>query len=143
MEVSLVRKRLKNAIERSREQAQQRRQDVAEAEKAYQAFLDEVATPLVRQLANVLKVENYAFTVFTPGGGGLRLASDRTRDDYVEFALDGTGSRPQVVGRIRQVRGSRTLEDERPIKPGAAVEDLTDEDVLDFLLKALEPFLER
>ena len=88
-------------------------------------FLEEIATPTTRMLANVLKAEGYLFTVSTPSGG-LRLASDRTRDDYVEFALDGSGDQPVVVGRIRHTRGSRTLEDERPIKPGAAPEDLSD-----------------
>jgi hypothetical protein len=47
------------------------------------------------------------------------------------------------VGRIRQTRGSRTLEDERPVKPGAAPQDLSDADVLAFLVEALEPWLER
>ena len=89
-----------------------------------------------------LKVENYAFTVFTPGGG-LRLASDRGRDDYVEFALDGSADPPQVVGRIRRARGSRTVDEERPIKPGIPPEELSEEDVLTFLLEALQPWLER
>jgi len=93
-------------------------------------------------LANVLKAEGYLFTVSTPSGG-LRLASDRGRDDYVEFALDGSGDTPTVVGRVRQTRGSRTLEDERSIKAGAAPQDLSDADVLAFLVEALEPWLER
>ena len=99
VEVSQVRNRLRRAIEAAREHSQQRRQQVAEAERAYQLFLDEVATPLVRQVANALKVEGYAFTVFTPGNG-LRLASDRGRDDYLEFALDEANEPPQVeIGR--------------------------------------------
>jgi hypothetical protein len=93
-------------------------------------------------LANVLKAEGYLFTVSTPSGG-LRLASDRGRDDYVEFALDGSGDTPTVMGRIRRTRGSRTLEDERPVKPGAAPQELTEHDVLSFLVEALEPWLER
>ena len=66
-----------------------------------------------------------------------------TRDDYVEFALDGSGDGPMVVGRIRHTRGSRTLEDERPIKPGATPQELSEADVLAFLVAALEPWLER
>ncbi len=115
---------------------------MAEAERAYTSFLDEVATPLVRQVANALKVEGYAFTVFTPGGG-LRLASDRGRDDYLEFALDDTGDVPQVVARISRSRGSRTLDEERPIKPGVAPDGITDDELLEFLLDALEPWLEK
>lgn len=142
MEVSLVRNRLNRAIEAARARAHQRRERTAAAEGAYETFLQDVATPVTRLIANSLKVENYAFTVFTPGGG-LRLASDRGRDDYVEFALDGSADPPQVVGRIRRARGSRTVDEERPIKPGIPPEELSEEDVLTFLLEALQPWLER
>ena len=141
VEVSAVRNRLRRAIEQARDQSQQHKQRVAEAERAYQAFLEDVATPLARQLANALKVEGYPFTVFTPGGG-LRLASDRGREDFIEFALDSNAPRPEVVGRISRTRGSRTLEEERPVKAGAAPDAITDEDLLLFLLAALEPWLE-
>lgn len=142
MEVSLVRNRLRRALEAGRERAQQRRQRTAEAERAYATFLEDVATPVTRQLANALKVEGHAFTVHTPGGG-LRLVSDRGRDDYIEFALDTASATPQVVGRISHSRGSRTLDEERPVKPGTAPDALTEDDVLTFLLDALEPWLER
>ena len=142
VEVSEVRRQLKQAIDRAKTRAHQKRQHAADAERAYAAFLEETATPTTRMLANALKAEGYLFTVSTPSGG-LRLASDRGRDDYVEFALDGSGDRPAVVGRIRHTRGSRTIEDERPIKAGAAPQDLSEADVLAFLIGALEPWLER
>jgi len=142
VEVSLVRNRLKRAIEAARERSQQRRQRSTAAERAYDAFLKDVATPVTRLLANTLKAEGYSFTVFTPGGG-LRLASDRGRDDYIEFALDAESDPPQAVGRISHTRGSRTLMDERPIKPDASPDALSEEDVLAFLLTGLEPWLER
>ena len=142
MEVSEVRRQLMHAIDRAKVRAQQRRQHIADAERAYAVFLEDVATPTTRMLANVLKAEGYLFTVSTPSGG-LRLASDRGRDDYVEFALDGSGDQPSVVGRVRYTRGSRTIEDERPIKAGAAPQDLSENDVLAFLVHALEPWLER
>jgi hypothetical protein len=142
MEISHVRKQLRHAIDRARDRTQQRRQRIAEAERAYDAFLQDVATPVTRQVANALKAEGYAFTIATPGGG-LRLASDRGRDDYVELALDTSGERPQVVARISQTRGSRTLEDERPIRQKASPEEITEADVLEFWLDVLEPWLER
>ena len=142
MEVSEVRRQLKHAIERARTRAQQRRHRTAEAERAYAAFLEQVATPTARMLANALKAEGYPFTVSTPSGG-LRLASDRSRDDYVEFVLDSASDRPTVVGRIRRTRGSRTTEDERPVKAGVELEELSDSDVLAFLVDALDPWLER
>jgi len=57
--------------------------------------------------------------------------------------LDASGDVPQAAGRVSLSRGSRTLDDVRPIKPGTAIEDLTEEDVLEFLVRTLEPWLER
>jgi len=142
VEVSEVRRQLRHAIDRAKAHAQRKRNAVAEAERAYATFLEEIATPITRTLASALKAEGYPFTVSTPSGG-LRLASDRGRDDYIELTLDGSGDKPTVVGRVRRTRGSRTLEEERPIKAGAAPQDLTEGDVLSFLVGALEPWLER
>jgi hypothetical protein len=142
VEISQVRRRLTQTITSARERARHRREQTAEAEAAYSAFLEEVATPVIKQLANALKAEGYLFTVFTPGDG-VRLASDRSRDDYIEFGLDTASDAPQVVGRISRTRGSRTLTDERPVKHGATPNALSEEDVLAFLLDALQPWLER
>jgi hypothetical protein len=142
VEVSEIRRQLRHAIDRAKARAQRKRNDAAEAERAYATFLDEIATPTTRMLASVLKAEGYPFTVSTPSGG-VRLASDRGRDDYIELTLDASGDKPTVVGRVRHTRGSRTLEDERPIKAGAAPQDLTEGDVLSFLVASLEPWLER
>jgi hypothetical protein len=142
MEISHVRNQLRNAMDRARERAQQRRQRTQDAERAYESFLQDVATPVTKQVANALKAEGYAFTVFTPGGG-LRLAADRGRDDYVELALDTSGDRPQVMARISRTRGSRTIGDERPVKTDASPEQITEADMLEFWVDALEPWLER
>jgi hypothetical protein len=140
VEVSQVRKRVQGAIATARQQAQLHRQAVADAERAYAAFLDTVATPVAKQVASALKAEGLNFTVYTPGGS-LRLAADRGRDDFVELALDTDARRPQVVGRISYTRGSRTIDDERPLKASASPDTLTEEDVLDFFVAALEPWL--
>ena len=142
MEVSLVRVRLKRAMDAARERSQQKRQRSVAAERAYSVFLTDVATPVTRLVASTLKAEGYSFSVFTPGGG-LRLASDRGRDDYIEFGLDVDADPPQAIARISHTRGSRTLSTERPIKTGAPPDALTEDDVLAFLITALEPWLER
>jgi hypothetical protein len=142
VEVSQVRKRLQTAMTAARERAQQRRQRAAEADTAYDRFLSQVATPLARQIANALLAEGYTFTLSTPGRG-LRLALDRGRDDFIELALETDGDEPTVIGRIRRTRGSRTLEEERPIKRGASPDQLNEQEVLDFFASALEPWLER
>ena len=142
MEVSQVRRRLQAAIATSRERAQRRRQQAADAESSYDSFLTQVATPLARQVANALNAEGYAFTLSTPGRG-LRLALDRGRDDFIELALETNADEPSVIGRIRRTRGSRTIEEERPIRPGASPDQLSEDDVLNFFVGALEPWLER
>jgi hypothetical protein len=142
VEVSHVRRRLSAAIERARKASQERRERVAATERAYEAFLADTAVPVTRMLASALKADGYPFTVNTPGGS-VRIASDKGRDDYVEFALDASVDPPEVVGIVRYARGSRTVSEERPVKAGASPQAITEDDVLDFLLKALEPWLER
>ncbi|MGH9370232.1 MAG: hypothetical protein ACRD15_01735, partial [Vicinamibacterales bacterium] len=112
------------------------------AQRAYETFLSDVAVPVTRMVAGSLKADGYPFTVATPGGG-LRLTSDNRRDDYIDIALDATADPPEVAARINYGRGSRTITDERPVKPGASPRDITEEDFLEFLVKALEPWLER
>ena len=125
---------------KSREQ--DRKQRSADATREYAVFLETVATPLVQQIANVLKAEGYAFTVSTPGDT-LQLAKHHGRDDFIELALDTTYDHPQVVGRVSRSRGSRRLNEERPIKPDASPSAITEGDVLEFIAQAMEPWLAR
>ena len=142
MEVSHVRRRLTMAVEQSRKAAQVRRERAADTERAYETMLTDVAVPVMRMLASALKADGYPFTVATPGGS-VRLGSDKGRDDYIEIRLDTAADPPEVVGRISYTRGSRTVADERPIKGGASPQAITEDDVLEFLLQALRPWLER
>jgi hypothetical protein len=142
VEISQVRKRIQAAMLTARERAKQRRQQADDAEMAYATFLDRLAVPLARQIVNALRAEGYAFTVSTPSRG-LRVSLDQGRDDFIELALDTDGNQPHVVGRIRRTRGSRTLDEERPLKAGAGPQDVSENDVLEFFVGALEPWLER
>jgi len=126
----------------ARDRAKQRRQKADEAEQAYATFLDQLAAPLARQVVNALRAEGFSFTVSTPGRG-LRVSLDAGRDDYIELALNSEGDQPYVVGRVRRTRGSRTIDEERPIKPGAGPDSVSEDDLLEFLARALEPWLER
>jgi hypothetical protein len=137
-----VNKRLKIATEQARAYAAERRQKDADATKAYDTFLEVVATPLMKQLASALKADGHGFTLFTPAGG-LRLASDRQRDDFIELGLERSENGLQVVGHISHVRGSRTLTHTTPVMPGVPTGSLTDEQLLSFLLEALRPWIER
>jgi hypothetical protein len=139
MEIADVKRQVMAAIERARRQADQRRTRQTEAARAYATFLDRTAVPLLRQIANVLRAEGFAFSVFTPAGS-VRLTSDRAAEDYLEIALDTSGPHPAVLVHSSRGRGRRVLESERPI---GAPEDVDDAGLLAAVLEELEPLVER
>jgi hypothetical protein len=141
METSDVRKRLLATVDRARRAAADRRVRADEASREYSVFLEQMAVPLFRQLANALKAHGYPFSLFTPGGS-VRLMSERSSEDYIELTLDTTGDPPRVIGRSSHGRGHRVVESEHPIGEGP-VRDLTEEHILRFVLKELEPFVEK
>ena len=141
MEVSEVRKRLLHTMERARRAAAERRAGGDQASRDYDVFLERIAGPLFHQMAAALRAEGYVFNVFAPGGS-VRLMSERAAEDYIELALDVSGPEPRVVGHSSRIRGRRVLESEGPIAD-VAIRDLTDEHVLQFVLKEIEPFVER
>lgn len=142
MEVAHVRRRVQAVVATARERAQRRRQNVADAERGYDRFLVDVAIPIARQLANVLNVEGYPFSVSTPGRG-VRLASERGRDDFIDIFLDTDADPPAVVGHIRHTRGSRTIDEQHPVKADVNPDQISEDEMLEFLMRAIEPWIER
>lgn len=142
MEVSAVRRRLRAAIDAARRTAQDRRARSDLAARDYEQFLREHAVPVVHTLASALVAEGYRFKVHTPADG-VRLASESRPDDYIELFLDTSSDPPAVLGRINRGRGRRLITSERPLKEGTAIADLTEEDVLAFLVGEIAPFVER
>ena len=141
MEISDVRRRVTETVDRAKRAASERRARTDEASREYAAFLETIAVPLVRQVANALKVQGFPFGVYTPSGS-VRLASDRSADDYIELTLDTSGEEPVILGHSCRARGRRIVERERPIGSGH-VRDVTEEQVLGFLLEELEPLVEK
>ena len=139
MEISAIKRRVTETIERAKRRAGERRTRADEAGRAYERFLDTTAVPLFRQVANVLRTDGYLFSVFTPSGS-VRLMSDRHAEDFIELLLDTTGERPMVVGHVSRSRGRRVDEADRDLGDPA---DIGEEDLLAFLLKELEPFVEK
>jgi hypothetical protein len=139
MEIADVRKRILLTIERAKQRAVERRARGDEAARAYSTLLDTIAVPMFRQVANVLRAEGYSYSVFTPSGS-VRLMSDRSAEDFIELTLDTSGGEPQVVGRTSRSRGRRVVESEGAIGSPAA---LSEGDLLEFLVKELEAFVER
>jgi hypothetical protein len=139
MEISDIRKRINAAIDRAKRVGADRRARTDEAARAYSAFLDTIAVPMFRQVANVLRAEGYPFGVFTPSGS-VKLVSDRTAADSIEIVLDTSGDEPRVMGHTTRTRGNRVIESERPVGDPAT---LTESDLLDFLMQELEALFAR
>ncbi len=142
MDVSDIRRRLRASIEAARRDAQERRGRSDRAAQAYEQFLSERAVPLFHTVASALVAEGHRFKTFTPAGS-VRLASESSGEDYIEIALDTTTDPPVVIGRTSRGRGRRQIASERPVQEDIPIENLSDEDVLAFLLRELTPFLER
>ncbi len=142
IEISELRKRVRAAIDQSRRAAAARRSQLDQAAAAYHQLLENIAAPLAHMLANALRAEGYSFTVFTPNGG-LRLASAKSNEDFIDFALDTSQDDPLVILRVNHGRGRRILQHERPVKGRTPIEALTEEDVLQAMLEELVPFVER
>jgi len=142
MEISDIRKRLRQTLDQAKRASTERRARGDEAGRAYQTFLARVATPVFQMFATVLRAEGYAYQVFTPAGG-LRLMSERSSDDFIELALDTTVDPPIAIARINRGRGRRILSTERPLREGVPIESLTEEDVLAMLLAEIVPLVER
>ena len=139
-DVAMVRKRVRAAIEQARRDQAERRGRVSEAQKAYDAFLDNAAIPVFRMIANVLKSEGLHFEVMTPAGG-VRLQSERQRDDAIEMELDTSADPPQPLVTVTRARGSRVIQADRSIKGSNPLVQLTEDDVVEMLLEELRPWL--
>ena len=142
MEPSEVRRRVTETIARSKRDQAARRARNAETAPHYERFLEAVATPLLQQVASVLKAEKYSFSVNTPAGA-VRLFSERSPEDFLEIRLETRSAMPQVLAHVERVKGHETSVDDVPIRPGVLVQHLTEEDVLDVVAEALAVFVEK
>lgn len=142
MEVSEIRRRVRAAIESARRETKERRVRSDRAALEYQDFLRDRAVPLFHTVAAALVAEGYRFKVFTPADS-VRLASETSGNDFVELSLDATADPPSVIGRTSRARGSRLVDSERPVKERTAIPELSDEDVLGFLMEEIAGLLER
>ena len=140
MDAALIRKRLKTEIDQARRSAAERRERSKSATRAYETFLEEIAVPTFRQVSNVLRSEGIPFEVQTPLGG-VRLVSDRSRDDVISLGLDAEFDPPQVMLSTMRTWGSRVLQTERAVKERTAIELITAEDLVERLIEDLRPWL--
>ena len=136
----LVRKRLRAEIEAARRGSAERRDRTAAATRAYDTFLEHVAIPAFRTMANALRGEGIPFEVQTPSGA-VRLVSDRSRDEAIEIVLDTAADPPQPIFVSARSRGSRSLRSERPITTRPAIDSITEDEVIEGLIEELRPWL--
>jgi hypothetical protein len=141
VEVADVRKGVLDAMARAKQRAADRRAKADASAQAFESLLSHGVAPLMRQVANVLRVERHLFTVSTPAGS-VRLSSDKEADDFIEISFDTSGDAPRVVGRTSSRRGRQVIDREETIGTGAP-ESITERDLFAFLMKAIEPFVER
>ena len=141
-EIAEVRRRVRQTIERARLDATERRARAAVAGEQGRRFIEHVATPMVRQVLSVLRAEGYDYRLSTPAGA-VRLVSDRRREDFIDIAVDTGGDAVTIMTTVSHVRGQRVLTTERPLGADLEIEALTEGHVLEFLLDAIQVFVER
>lgn len=142
MEISEVRRRLRAALEKARRESAERRARVDAAARDYEVFLAERASPVFHQVAAALNAEGKKFKVFTPASS-IRLAAERSPEEFIELSLDDSSDPPAVIGRTSRGRGRKTVSSEQTLRDGTPIPDLTDEDVLAFLLEEIPRLVER
>jgi hypothetical protein len=140
-DVGLIRKRLRHEIDAGRRAAATRRERAAAVSRAFDTFLADTAIPAFRAMANVLRAEGLPFEAQTPSGA-VRLVSDRNRDDAIALSLDDTQDPPQPMLVTTRARGSRMIRTERPVKEGADIDRITEDEVIERLIEELRPWLE-
>lgn len=109
------------------------------ARQGYERLLAVTIGPLLKQTANILKAEGWLCEVHTPSESA-RLALTSAPETFIEFALDTTPP-AHVIGRASMRRKGAIDVEERVVGAGRAVEDLTEEDVLAYLLPELRHIL--
>ena len=142
IETSDLRKQVKHTIEQARRHAAAHRAAADLASSRFEAFARDVAGPVFRQCAGALKAEGHPFQVFTPSSS-LRLASERSGDDFTELALDTSRDPVALVLKVSHTRGRHLVEDERVVHQGPDLDTFSERDVLRVVLDALRPFVER
>jgi hypothetical protein len=139
-DVGQLRKRVRHLMDHARREQAERRARAAEATRDYETFLASAAVPAFRAVAQVLRAEGVPVDVMTPAGG-VRLVSERHRDDGIAVELDPAADPPQPLVIVTRTRGSRSLRAERPVKAGTPPARLTEDDVIEMLLEELRPWL--
>jgi len=142
MDVAALRKRILRELDRPgavKAGAAERRASGDSARQKFARLLDTTIVPLLKQTADILKAEGSLCRVHTPADQA-RLAFDRSPEDFVEIMLDAAVP-PHVIGRSSARKKGGTIVEDRIIGVGKEVDEITDEDVVAYLLPELRKIL--
>ena len=143
MDTGELRRRILRALEEAKNDAVLRRSEGDAAARAYEGFLANLAVPMLKQTLDVMKAERQTFVLNAPAGSA-RLVAEASPDTFLEFVLDSSGGRPQVLGRVSRARGrQRVVVDERPVVADKAIADITEEDLAAFLVAEIPKLVSR
>ena len=141
VEISEIQKRIRRVIDQSRRAAEERRARAAGETRAGEQALHRVVAPVFKAAAAALKAEGHLFRVSTPVDA-VRISAEASGDNFIELLLDTSGAQSVLMGRVSRMRGRRLLAEEQVVSEGAELGTLTEEEVLEFLLGELGPFVE-
>jgi len=142
MDVAALRKRMLRELDRPgavKATAAERRVSGDTARQQFARLLDTTIVPLLKQTADILKAEGSLCRVHTPSDHA-QLAFDRSSEDFVEIMLD-TAMPPHVIGRSSARKKSGTVVEDRIIGVGKEIDEISDEDVVGYLLPELRKIL--
>jgi len=143
LETAEIRRRIREAIADAHMTGPEaRRARTARAEEVGNELLERIAAPLFRTVAAALTAEGYRFTVSMPPDA-VRLTSEASGDDYVEFALDTKRDPAALLIRSARVRRDEGVIDERVVAEHPAIGALTDAHLFAVLLTGLRFVVDR
>ena len=140
-ETAKIRQRVRRLIDQAKRTAEVRRARVAAESRDGERALRQVAAPMFKTVAAALKAEGHSFRISTPADA-VRMSTEASGENFIELVFDTTGEQSELRGRVSRIRGHRLLVEEKVVSQGPAIGSFTDEDVLEFLIGELAPFVE-
>ena len=128
-------------IAESKRGAEERRARAESEVRVGKRLLRTVVVPMFKTVAEALKVEGYAFRISTPVDS-VRISVEGSGENFIEMIFDSAYDQLALRGRVSRLRGRQVLVDERIISAGSELSLLEDEQVLEFLLAELQPFVD-
>ena len=143
MDVAELRKRILRELDRpvagTERSGGDRRASADSSRVSFSRLLNGTIAPMLIQTASILKAEGELCQVHTPSDTA-RIAFNSSHEDFIEFMLDTTPP-AHVIGRCSMRRKTGTMVEDRIVGVGKGIDEITDDDVLAFLLPELRKIL--